>query len=374
MSELARRVLVLYTGGTIGMRDGPRGYVPEPGFLAGQLRAMPAFSDASTASVERPLASVTAVGDATLLAGGTTMPLTRGGTRVRYDILEYGPLLDSSNMGVEHWVRLAEDVARFHDDYDAFVVLHGTDTMAWTASALSFMLEGLAKPVILTGSQIPLVHVRNDAVSNLLGALMMAARGGVPEVGLWFHHRLLRGNRARKVDAAGFDAFESANVGPLAELGVDLHVHGDRVRPPGNAALRVRPITRRNVATLRVFPGITRAILANVLAAPLEGLVLETYGAGNVPDRDRGLLDALAEAAARGVVVVNVTQCARGAVTDDYAAGRVLRDVGVVPGADMTTEAALTKLAWLLGCELSRDELTLALQHDLRGELTPASR
>jgi lysophospholipase len=366
----ARRVLVLYTGGTIGMREGPRGYVPEAGFLSGQLRAMPAFADPACAPPREPLTALPALPGGKLAPGGVTMPLWSGGARVRYDVLAYEPLLDSSNMGVEHWVRLAEDVARFHGAYDAFVVLHGTDTMAWTASALSFMLEGLDKPVILTGSQIPLVHVRNDAVSNLLGALMMAAHGGVPEVGLWFHHRLLRGNRARKVDAAGFDAFQSANVGPLAELGVDLHLHADRVRPKPPESFRVRPITRRNVATLRVFPGLTRAILSNVLAPPLEGLVLETYGSGNVPDRDRDLLDALAEASARGVVIVNVTQCARGAVTDDYAAGRVLREVGVVPGADMTTEAALTKLAWLLSLGLGREEIASALGQDLRGELT----
>ncbi len=352
----APRVLLIYTGGTIGMREGPRGYVPEPGFLAAQLRGMPAFHD--------PASTVPMRG------GGLTLPLTRAGLRVRYDILEYAPLLDSSNMGVEHWVRIADDIARHHADYDAFVVLHGTDTMAWTASALSFMLEGLSKTVILTGSQIPLAHIRNDAVSNLLGALLVAASGQVPEVGIWFHHRLLRGNRARKVDAAGFDAFDSANVPPLAELGVDLHVHAARVRAPGAGLLRVQPITRRNVATLRVFPGITRAILANVLAPPLEGLVLETYGSGNVPDRDRDLLDALEAATARGVVVVNVTQCQRGAVTDAYAAGRVLRDIGVIPGADMTPEAALTKLAWLLSRDLARSEVIAQLGADLRGELT----
>jgi lysophospholipase len=134
--------------------------------------------------------------------------------------------------------------------------------------------------------------------------------------------------------------------------------------------LRVRPITRRNVATLRVFPGITRAILENVMAPPLEGLVLETFGSGNVPDRDRDVLGALAEATARGVVVVNVTQCHRGAVTDDYAAGRVLRELGVVPGADMTTEAAVTKLAWLLSLGLPREQVVAGLRSDLRGELT----
>ncbi|MEN9787849.1 MAG: hypothetical protein RLZZ299_3113 [Pseudomonadota bacterium] len=348
------RVLILYTGGTIGMREGPRGYEPAPGLLAAQLRAMPGFDDPRDAEGE----------------GRLTLPLARGGLRVRYDVLEYEEPLDSSNIGVAQWVRLAEDIARHHASYDAFVVLHGTDTMAWTASALSFMLEGLDKPVILTGSQIPLAHVRNDAVANLLGALTVAAVGEVPEVGVWFHHRLLRGNRTRKVDAVGFEAFESANLPALAELGVRLHVAREHVRPAMDGPLRVRPITRRNVATLRVFPGITRAILENVMAPPLEGLVLETFGSGNVPDRDRDVLGALAEATARGVVVVNVTQCHRGAVTDDYAAGRVLRELGVVPGADMTTEAAVTKLAWLLSLGLPREQVVAGLRSDLRGELT----
>jgi lysophospholipase len=317
--------LVLYTGGTIGMHEGPRGFEPAQGYLAAQLAAMPQFHDPTQPRF--------------------TTPPSRYGRRIRFDILEYDPLLDSSNMGVADWVRIARDVERHHDAYDAFVVLHGTDTMAYTASALSFMLEGLRKTVILTGSQIPLAQLRNDAADNLLGALTIAGHFEVPEVGLYFRNKLLRGNRAQKVDAAGFDAFESGNYPPLARVGTDIVVDWDHVRPPSGRPLRVRAITNRNVAALRLFPGITADTLANFLRPPLEGLVIETYGSGNAPDRRADFLAALGAGAARGVVVVNCTQCHRGTVTTAYAAGAALAAVGVIGGADMTPEAALTKLS-----------------------------
>lgn len=235
-----RRVCVLYTGGTIGMMDGPRGYEPVHGFLAGRLASMPTFH----------------VADAPAL----TLPPSRYGRTVHYDIVEYETLRDSANMRREHWVRIARDIAERYDDWDAFVVLHGTDTMAYTASALSFMLEGLEKSVILTGSQIPLSRTRNDAVDNLLGALLIAGHYELPEVGIYFNGKLLRGNRARKVDASGLDAFRSANLPPLAEVGVRVDVRWDLVwRPTGLDGLTVRPITQDGVAALRLFPGSPRA-------------------------------------------------------------------------------------------------------------------
>lgn len=345
------RVLLLYAGGTIGMREGPRGYEPVAGFLRGMLHASSTFQDPAAPD-------------------GTT-PVTRFGRGIRYELFEYAPLLDSSNMTMEDWRRIAHDIARHHADFDGFVVLHGTDTMAYTASALSFMLEGLDKSVVVTGAQIPLAELRNDGHDNLLDAMILAGHYTIPEVGLYFRSRLFRGNRARKVDAAGFDAFASANAPPLAEVGIRIDVRWDLVRPPAPGPLRVVPITNSNVATLRLFPGMPTTILENFLRPPLEGLVLETFGSGNAPDNRPDFLDALRRASDRGVVIVNVTQCTRGTVSTDYAAGTALAEAGVVGGADMTAEAALCKLAFLLSQGLAPDDVRRGMAEDLRGELTP---
>ncbi|HEY8429357.1 MAG TPA: asparaginase domain-containing protein, partial [Sandaracinaceae bacterium] len=230
MSEAASRVLVLYTGGTIGMRMGPRGYEPAPGWFAETIAKLPQLHDLSQPRF-------------------TTHP-AQSGRRVRYDVRSYDPLLDSANLGMREWLRIAADIAAAYDDYDGFVVVHGTDTMAYTASALSFLLEGLAKPVILTGAQIPLAHLRNDALDNFLGALVIAGHYAIPEVSIYFHHKLLRGNRATKVDAIGLASFESPNHPPLAEVGVDVSVRWDLVRAPG-AALRVHGELSPHVAALR---------------------------------------------------------------------------------------------------------------------------
>jgi lysophospholipase len=299
-----------------------------------------------------------------------TTPISRYGRRVRYDILEYAPLLDSSNMGLEDWVKIARDIERHYDAYDAFIVLHGTDTMAYTASALSFMLENLGKTVILTGSQIPLAEARSDAIGNVLGALTIAGHYEIPEVCLYFDNRLMRGNRTQKTDASGLAAFASGNAPPLVEVGIEVKVEWDRILAPPTRPFRVNPITHQAVAALRLFPGISAEMITNVLRPPTEGLVLESFGAGNAPDHRADFLDALRAGTDRGVVIVNVTQCQRGAVTTDYATGAALADVGVIGGADMTPEAALTKLAWLLSQGLPRAEVARLMQSNLRGELT----
>jgi len=347
------RVLIIYTGGTIGMKDTPRGYAPAPGYLGEQLAAMPHFHDRTMPAL--------------------TTPISRYGRRVRYDILEYAPLLDSSNMGLEDWVKIARDIERHYDAYDAFIVLHGTDTMAYTASALSFMLENLGKTVILTGSQIPLSEARSDAIANVLGALTIAGHYEIPEVCLYFDHRLMRGNRTQKTDASGLAAFASGNAPPLVEVGIEIKVEWDRILAPPTRPFRVNPITHQAVAALRIFPGISAEMITNVLRPPTEGLVLESFGAGNAPDHRPDFLDALRAGSERGVVIVNVTQCHRGAVTTDYATGAALAEVGVIGGADMTPEAALTKLVWLLSQGLPRAEVARLMQTNLRGELTATS-
>lgn len=358
MTAEPAHVLVLYAGGTIGMREGGRGYVPSPGYLGEQLEALPQFHD--------PTVSIAATADVRTFV----TPPSREGRRVAFTVKEYDPLLDSSNMGMGDWARIAEDIGRAYERYDAFVVLHGTDTMAYSASALSFMLENLAKTVILTGSQIPLTTARTDALDNLLGALTIAGQFEIPEVCLYFAHKLLRGNRAQKQDASGFDAFWSGNFPPLVEVGIDIHANWERIRRPAEGPFGVHTAMNPNVAALRLFPGITVETLSNFLRPPLEGVVLETYGSGNAPDRRRDLLDALAEATARGVVIVNCTQCHKGTVNRAYAAGKALAEVGVVPGADLTPEAGLTKLSYLLGKGLSPEAVRARMTEDLRGELT----
>lgn len=339
LEDGVKKVCILYTGGTIGMKPTPQGYAPEPGYLGRVMASMPDFS-----SPEMPA----------------------------YVIHEYAPLLDSSNMGPRHWLAIARDIAAHYHEFDGFIVIHGTDTMAYTASALPFMLEGLAKPVVLTGSQIPLCKVRSDGRDNLVTALMVTAQTPIPEVCLCFGNRLLRGCRATKVDAAGFQAFDSPNYPDLGTIGVSIRLHPGRVRPaPVNTELTVHPLSEAKVGALRLFPGISAELVTNVLRSPLQGLVLETYGMGNGPADDAELLDVLTEASRRGVVMVNCTQCLRGTVDQGkYAAGSALARCGVVSGADMTAEAALTKMIYLFSLGLEPEDIRQRMTQNLRGELT----
>lgn len=344
-------VLILYTGGTIGMRITERGYAPAKGFLQQQLRLMPQFHDPSQPDL--------------------TTPPSRLGKRIRYQIKEYEPLLDSVNMEYEDWTQIAEDIAEGYEKFDAFIVLHGTDTMAYATSALSFMLVNLAKPVIVTGSQLPLGEVRNDAVENMLGAIALAGSYNIPEVCLFFRSKLYRGNRVRKVDASAFDAFDSGNFSPLAYVGVDISIQWSLVRLAAKTPLRVAPITERNVAALRLFPGMPAALLENVLKPPIKGVVLETFGSGNAPDHRPELLEVLRLANERGVIIVNCTQCMRGRVKSHYVSGQSLAEAGVISGHDLTPESALMKLAYLLSYDdLSIADIKRVMQTNIRGELT----
>jgi L-asparaginase len=291
-----------------------------------------------------------------------------------YTIHEYAPLLDSSNMTPAEWVKIAHDVDAHYPRYDGFVVLHGTDTMAYTASALPFMLHGLGKPVVITGSQIPLCEVRNDARENLITSLLIAATYDIPEVCLYFGGKLLRGRRAVKVSASGFAAFDSPNVPPLGTVGIDIEINWDLVRKPKRRqTLRVDDFGRAVVSALRLFPGISPELVRNVLRPPLQGLVLEAYGVGNGPENDRAFLAALEEAASRGVVIVDCTQCLEGSVDlGEYATGSALARAGVISGYDMTAEAALAKMYYLFSRGYAPAKVKREMQRDLRGEMTQA--
>jgi lysophospholipase len=340
------------------MKDQGNGFEPAPGFIHETLASFSMFHDPAFGLPTNSEEAMTFT---------FVTPMLKTGVRCVYKVIEYIPILDSCNISTKDWIRIARDIHHHYADWDGFIILHGTDTMSYTASALSFMLENLGKTVVVTGSQIPLSVPLNDAISNLLGALTVASSYETPEVLLHFNGHSMRGNRTTKANASGLHGFISANFRPLIELGVDYHIDWDRIRPPPTGPFTVNDAYDTRVAVFRLFPGFDVDALRNALRPPLRGLVLQTFGAGNAPDT---AVDVIREAAARGVVVVNVTQCQKGTVEAHYAVGQALRKAGVVPGSDMTVEAALTKLGHLLGRGLNVNETRNEMEMDLRGELT----
>lgn len=342
MTSDKKRIYIAYTGGTIGMKKSANGYIPVEGYITDVLNSM--------TELNRP-----------------EMP--------EFTISEFSPVLDSSNMSPNDWQNIANDIYKNYDNYDGFVVLHGTDTMAYTASALSFMFDNLDKPVIVTGSQIPLSEIRSDGLHNLLNALYIAANYPISEVGLFFNNRLYRGNRATKADADGFNAFDSPNYPALINAGIQIDMSSTALNAHKqfkniNNSFRVLNITDQPIGVVSLYPGISHLVIKNILAQPVNALIIQSYGVGNAPE-NKALLHEIKDANARGILVVNRTQCHRGSVDmAGYATGRALQEAGVLSAYDMTLEACLTKIHHLLSQDLPFDTVRELFSQNLKGEMT----
>ncbi|WP_444889748.1 asparaginase [Microbulbifer sp. DLAB2-AA] len=334
-----KKTLILYTGGTLGMRRSESGYVPD--------------ADLEDA-LQRLLQDVI-------------------GQLPSYDFQALDPLLDSANMQPQDWYRIAALIRDNYSHYTGFVVLHGTDTMAYTASALSFALQGLAKPVVVTGSQIPLREMRSDAYNNLIAALLLSGSDSIGEVCLYFNGKLLRGNRAVKVSSGSLDAFSSPNYPSLGEVGIQVHIDPNALLMHGDTPQFEIPDNADGcVVLVKLFPGITPLFLSKVIEARPRGIVIETYGTGNAPTDNQAFTEQLTRATELGIICVAVSQCLENHVDlGKYAAGSALLRAGVIGGLDMTSEACYAKLNHLLAMNYTNSEVKDLMETPLCGECTP---
>lgn len=333
-----KKICIIYTGGTIGMVATENGFAPEKGNLQKVMDSIPDFKD-------------------------ETLP--------EWDIIEFDTLLDSSNVAVEEWNMIGRMIFENYNHYDGFVVLHGTDTMAYTASALSFMLEHLGKPVIMTGSQIPLCLIRSDGRDNLLSSLLIAADGRVREVCICFGGKLLRGNRATKKSADALDAFGSYNIPPLANVGINITYHDSLIDPKiPSKPLKLVEFKDTSISVVKIFPGIHPGIYQFIAHDHFKGVILETFGAGNIPS-DENLLNVIREASKSDTVFVVKSQCMAGKVSlGGYEAGNIFKEAGAVSGYDMTTECAIAKMYYLYSKGYTAETIKEMFEIPLRKELS----
>ncbi len=288
-----------------------------------------------------------------------------------WDFTETEYLLDSSRMTVHEWNMIGDIIAARYEDYDGFVILHGTDTMAYTASALSFMFENLAKPVILTGSQIPLCEVRSDGLDNLITSMIIAGSDKVHEVCIYFGGELLRGNRATKYSADGMKAFTSPNYPSLATAGIAIRYNESAFLPPAEGKFGFKALEDVPIGVLKVFPGIQFRLFESIMTETLKGIVLETFGSGNIPDHENALLPIIKKAFENDTIMTVCSQCPQATVNmSAYEAGAALKEAGAVSGRDMTTEAAVAKLYYLFSITSGNEHIKELMEQDLRGEIS----
>ena len=334
-----KKVCIIYTGGTIGMLPSANGYVP------------------SGTGFEDTLSSIKDLN----MKGMPSLT-----------IIQFDPLLDSCNISVSEWNKIGQTIYDNYDAYDGFVILHGTDTMSYSASALSFMLENLDKPVIFTGSQIPLCEIRSDGYNNLITSVVIAASGVVNEVCIYFDGKLLRGCRSTKMSSSRLAAFDSPNFEALADAGITIRYQPSYRRQPVCGRLTLTKFADVPVGIIKMFPGIQLGLYESMMTEQLKGVVLETFGAGNIPTSSGGaLIPIIDKAYHNGTLVIVCSQCVQGSVSlGAYETSKSLIDIGAVSGKDMTTEAAMTKLIYLFSKDLSIDEISRLMTKNLCGELT----